>query len=185
MSIVTRLNVTDPDFDTAFARLLVSPAEADIGLPEKVSVSWQQSRKRAMPPCCVSPTSLTIDRWLTLQRCILIGRRWRRRRRSTRPSARRSRMQPTGFVTFTSVRLARVGNSRTLPARYWATHLPARPSRRLCSRGSGQLSLFGAHECDSREVAGVPEVVMVVPAPQDEISPAVMAAACLAAWIGS
>ena len=37
MGIVTRLDITDTDFDAAFARLLISPAEADIGLPGKVS----------------------------------------------------------------------------------------------------------------------------------------------------
>ena len=37
MGIVTRLDITDTDFDTAFARLLISPAEADIGLPGTIS----------------------------------------------------------------------------------------------------------------------------------------------------
>ena len=181
MSIVTRLNVTDPDFDTAFARLLVSPAEADIGLPEKVSsivAAVAQEGDAALLRFTneFDHRSLADAAALHLDRAAMEAAA----APSTRPSARRSRMQPTGFVTFTSVRLARVGNSRTLPARYWATHLPAGPSRRLCSGGRASYPSSVLMNAIPAKVAGVPEVVMVVPAPQDEISPAVMAAACLA-----
>ena len=50
----------------------------------------------------------------------------------------------------------------------------------LCTRWFGVLSIFCVDECRASTCGGVPEIIMVVPAPNGELNPLVLAAAYLA-----
>ena len=182
MSIVTRLDITDPEFDTAFARLLVSPAEADIGLPEKVS-SIVAAVAREGDAALLRFTNEFDHRSLADAAALHLDR---------------AAMEAAAAPVDASVREALAHAADRIRDFHRRQAGASWQFEDACGSLLGQrispLDRVGVYVPGGRasypssvlmnaipaKVAGVSEVVMVVPAPQDQISPAVMAAACLA-----
>ena len=182
MGIVTRLDITDTDFDAAFARLLISPAEADIGLPGKVSSivaavaqegdvallrftnafdhrSVADAAALHLDPAAMAAAAAQVDSSV---------------RGALSHAAERIRdfhqRQAGASWQFEDASGSLLGQ-RISPLDRVGVYVPG-------GRASYPSSVL--MNAIPAKVAGVSEVVMVVPAPHDEISPAVMAAACLA-----
>ena len=182
MGIVTRLDITDTDFDAAFARLLISPAEADIGLPGKVSSivaavaqegdvallrftnafdhrSIADAAALHLDPAAMAAAAAQVDSSV---------------REALSHAADRIRdfhqRQAAASWQFEDASGSLLGQ-RISPLDRVGVYVPG-------GRASYPSSVL--MNAIPAKVAGVSEVVMVVPAPHDEISPAVMAAACLA-----
>ena len=182
MGIVTRLDITDTDFDAAFARLLISPAEADIGLPGKVS-SIVAAVAQEGDVALLRFTNAFDHRSIADAAALHLD-----------PAA----MAAAAAQVDSSVREAlshaadRIRDFHQRQA--GASWQFEDASGSLLGQRISALDRVGVYVPGGRasypssvlmnaipaKVAGVSEVVMVVPAPHDEISPAVMAAACLA-----
>ena len=182
MGIVTRLDITDTDFDAAFARLLISPAEADIGLHGKVSSivaavaqegdvallrftnafdhrSVADAAALHLDPAAMAAAAAQVDSSV---------------REALSHAADRIRdfhqRQAAASWQFEDASGSLLGQRISALDRVGVYV----PGGRASYPSSVLMNAIPA------KVAGVSEVVMVVPAPHDEISPAVMAAACLA-----
>ena len=182
MGIVTRLDITDTDFDAAFARLLISPAEADIGLPGKVS-SIVAAVAQEGDVALLRFTNAFDHRSIADAAALHLD-----------PAA----MAAAAAQVDSSVREAlshAADRIRDFHQRQAAASWQFEDaSGSLLGQRISALDRVGVYVPGGRasypssvlmnaipaKVAGVSEVVMVVPAPHDEISPAVMAAACLA-----
>ena len=180
--LIARLNSSDPDFDAAFARLLVTPAESDSALVETVSSIiaavavegdaallrfTNQFDGRALSDPAnfrVSPSSLVS----ALQEI---------------DPAVRSALEHAGarIRDFHERQLGQSWQYRDDTGSVLGQRVSAMdrvglyvPGGRASYPSSVLMNAIPA------KVAGVSEVVMVVPAPSDEISPVVLAAAQLA-----
>lgn len=182
MSIIARLDIDDSAFEAAFARLLVSPAEADVGLAGTVSdivAAVAQERDAALlrltneldHRSLVDASSLHLDKHAMEAAAA-----------PAESSVRDALSLAAGRIRdFHEHQLAQswqyeddlgtILGQRVSPLDRVGVYVPG-------GRASYPSSVL--MNAIPAKVAGVAEVVMVVPAPHDEISPAVMAAACLA-----
>ena len=182
MGIVNRLDIADTDFDAAFARLLVSPAEADVGLAEKVSSIVAAVAKEGDAALLrftnefdnrsvVDAAALHLDLAAMEAAAAPVGSLVRE---ALSHAARRIRdfhqRQAGASWQFEDESGSLLGQRISALDRVGVYV----PGGRASYPSSVLMNAIPA------KVAGVSAVVMVVPAPHDEISPAVMAAACLA-----
>ncbi len=182
MGIVTRLDITDTHFDTAFARLLISPAEADIGLPGKVSsilaavaqegdVALLRFTNAFDHRSVADAAALHLDPAAMAAAAAQVDSSVRGALSHAADRIRDFHQRQAGASWQFKDASGSLLGQRISPLDRVGVYVPG-----------GRASYPSAVLMNAipAKVAGVSEVVMVVPAPHDEISPAVMAAACLA-----
>jgi len=182
MGIVTRLDITDTDFDAAFARLLISPAEADIGLPGKVSsivaavaqegdVALLRFTNAFDHRSVADAAALHLDPAAMAAAAAQVDSSVRGALSHAADRIRDFHQRQAGASWQFEDASGSLLGQRISPLDRVGVYVPG-------GRASYPSSVL--MNAIPAKVAGVSEVVMVVPAPHDEISPAVMAAACLA-----
>ena len=182
MGIVTRLDITDTDFDAALARLLISPAEADIGLPGKVSsivaavaqegdVALLRFTNAFDHRSVADAAALHLDPAAMAAAAAQVDSSVRGALSHAADRIRDFHQRQAGVSWQFEDASGSLLGQRISPLDRVGVYVPG-------GRASYPSSVL--MNAIPAKVAGVSEIVMVVPAPHDEISPAVMAAACLA-----
>ena len=182
MSTIARLDIDAVDFEAAFARLLVSPAEADVGLTDTVS-NIVAAVAREGDPALLRFTNELDHRSVPEAAALHLDKAaMEAAAASVEPPVRDALSHAAERIRdFHEHQLAQswqyedeagtILGQRVSPLDRVGVYVPG-------GRASYPSSVL--MNAMPAKVAGVAEVVMVVPAPRGEISPAVMAAACLA-----
>jgi len=182
MSTIERLDIEAVDFEAAFARLLVSPAEADVGLTDTVS-NIVAAVAREGDSALLRFTNELDHRSVPEAAALHLDK-------AAMEAAAESVEAPVRDALSHAAKRIRDFHEHQL-AHSWQYE---DESGTILGQRVSPLDRVGVYVPGGRasypssvlmnaipaKVAGVAEVVMVVPAPHGEISPAVMAAACLA-----